>query len=67
MPPRTGRPTDDPKRAVYQLRLSQSYIDKLKYCEQKTNLSRADILRMGIDAVYNSLVVESKGGNRKED
>ena len=38
MAPRTGRPTDDPKRSVYQLRLSGTYLEKLKYCELSTQV-----------------------------
>lgn len=55
MSPRTGRPTDNPKKIRLELRLSDDDIEKLEYCYQKTKLSKAEILRKGLDMVYNEL------------
>ena len=45
MSPRTGRPTDNPKKTRLELRLSDDDTRKLEYCYQKT----------GVDLVYQSL------------
>ena len=56
MVPRTGRPTDDPKRLSTRIRLSESDIDKLKFCQSKTGKTKAEIIREGIDKVYQELI-----------
>jgi len=59
MTPRTGRPTNDPKRNDTRIRLSDADIQKLEYCVQQTGKTKADIIRIGIEKVYQ----EIKGGN----
>ena len=39
MSPRTGRPTDNPKKTRLELRLSNDDTEKLEYCHQETGLS----------------------------
>lgn len=56
MTPRTGRPTNDPKRNQYRVRLSESDIEKLEFCHQKTGKTKAEIIRAGIDKVYRELI-----------
>jgi predicted DNA-binding protein len=53
--PRTGRPTNDPKRNQYRIRLSDVEVNMLEYCCEKTGLSKSDIVRRGIETVYNEL------------
>lgn len=55
MSPRTGRPTDNPKKTQMPVRFSDSDILKLEYCSSKTGKSKAEIIRMGIDKVYNEI------------
>ena len=55
MPPRAGRPTDNPKKTRFEVRLSDDDIAKLEYCYQQTGLSKAEILRKGLELVYQSL------------
>ena len=55
MSPKTGRPTDNPKKARLELRLSNDDISKLEYCYQKTGLSKEEILTKGLELVYQSL------------
>lgn len=64
MSPRTGRPTDDPKRKDLKIRVSDSTIDKLEYCHQKTGLPKSEIVRQGIDAIYKEL--KDKEANEKD-
>ena len=57
MSPRTGRPTDNPKKERLELRLSDDDIIKLEYCCQQTKLSKAEILRQGLDQQYRKVLI----------
>lgn len=50
-----GRPTNDPKNSGYRLRMSDSDNEKLDFCCEKLGKSKADILRMGLEKVYQEL------------
>lgn len=52
MSPRTGRPTEDPKKLRLELRLSEKDEEKLDFCCSILHLSKAEVIRMGIDEVY---------------
>ena len=52
MSPRTGRPTDNPKRHETRIRMSDEDIEILNYCCKATGKSKADIIREGIREVY---------------
>lgn len=47
-----GRPTDDPKTHVARLRLSDSEKKKLDECCKLTGMSITEVLKLGIDKVY---------------
>ena len=53
--PRTGRPTTDPKNNWTGFRLSDKDIEKLNYCVKETSMSKAEIVRKGIDLVYREI------------
>lgn len=53
--PRTGRPTDNPKKISIPVRLSDDDIQRLEYCSDKTGKSKAEIIRIGIEKVYNEI------------
>lgn len=53
--PRMGRPTTDPKSNWTGFRLSDGDIKKLNYCVEKTGMSKAEIVRKGIDMVYREI------------
>ena len=55
MTPRTGSPTNDPKNNQYRIRLSDREVNMLEYCCGKTGLSKSDIVRKGIEKVYNEI------------
>lgn len=63
MSPRTGRPTDDRKGEKIGIRLSESDLEKLEYCKEKTGLTRAEIIRQGITELYDRL----KASEQKEE
>lgn len=47
-----GRPTEEPKRNQMRIRLSDEETEKLNYCSQETGKSKSDVIRLGIDKVY---------------
>jgi predicted DNA-binding protein len=55
MSPRTGRPTDDPKKNRMEVRLSEAEVERLEYCSRMTGKSKGEIIRIGIDTIYNQL------------
>jgi len=52
MSPRTGRPTDDPKVNQARIRLSDEEAKKLEYCAKVLGLTKAEVIRQGIDEMY---------------
>ena len=52
MSPRTGRPTIEPKETTFKMRLSQNDIDKLEYLSSTYRISKAAVIRKGIDRLY---------------
>lgn len=50
-----GRPTDAPKTIVKRARMSEEDVEKLKKCCEILNISESDVLRMGINEVYEQL------------
>ncbi len=53
--PRTGRPTENPKKYETRIRMSDEDIEILEYCCKATGRSRSDIIREGIREVYAKL------------
>ena len=60
--PRTGRPTDNPKRHDMRVRLSDGEKEKLEYCCKVLGLAKVAVIREGIEAVYE----RAKAQNKKE-
>lgn len=50
-----GRPTDSPKVNNTRIRLSDDDMQKLEFCKTQTGMTYADIIRKGIDKVYQEL------------
>ncbi len=50
-----GRPTDNPKTSTIKVRLSESDLYRLDYAADKIQVSKSDIIRQGIEKVYNEL------------
>lgn len=55
MSPHVGRPTDDPKNLNTRIRLSENDVEKLNYCTEKLGIKKAEVIRMGINKVYEEL------------
>ena len=47
-----GRPTVSPKNNRESFRFSDEDMEKLKFCMEKTHMSKTDVVRKGIDLVY---------------
>ncbi len=57
MSPRTGRPTKDPRGTNRTgVRLTESDMEKLEFCVNETGKTKTDIIREGIDLVYQKVV-----------
>ena len=50
-----GRPTNNPKSEELKIRISKEDKEKLDYCMANSNKNKSDIVREGIDKVYNEL------------
>lgn len=50
-----GRPTEAPKNKGYRLRMSDVDVHKLEECCKLTGLSKAEVIRLGIEKVYNEV------------
>lgn len=56
MTPRTGRPPeDDARRYREYVRLNDEEREKLEYCKREGKKSKAEIIREGIDLIYQRL------------
>lgn len=55
MSPRTGRPTEEPKNIRVGVRLTEKEKEMLDECEEKLNLSKTQIISLGIQKVYESI------------
>lgn len=51
-----GRPTGCKKDSVIKARVDNKTIEKLNSCSISTNLSKSEIVRMGIEKVYNDIL-----------
>ena len=56
MSPRTGRPTDEPKTKRMEVRLSVLDDIKLEYCREPLGLNKTEVVKKGIDMVYQQAV-----------
>lgn len=50
-----GRPSDDPKTKRLEMRISDKDLEKLDFCCKQTGLSRAEVIRQGIQRTYEEL------------
>ena len=52
MSPRTGRPTDDPKKHEIRIRMSDEDARILEICCKETGLNKSEVIRQGIREIY---------------
>lgn len=53
MSSRTGRPpSENPKNKGYRIRMADGEIERLDYCCKVLGLTKAEVIRQGIDVMY---------------
>jgi len=55
MSPRTGRPTDDPKKHETRIRMSDEDVRLLEACSKALGTTKAEVIRLGIREIYAKL------------
>lgn len=55
MSPKLGRPTAEPKTLSTRIRFSEADIKRLEFCAEKLGVTKAEIIRKGIQKVYDEL------------
>lgn len=50
-----GRPTDNPKNITMKIRFDQDTFDKLEECSKVINVSRAEVVRRGVQKMHEGL------------
>jgi predicted DNA-binding protein len=55
MSPKKGRPTLEPKNHETRIRMSDEDVRLLNICCERTGMSKADVIRLGIREVYNKV------------
>jgi len=58
--PRTGRPTDDPKKNETRIRMSDNDIEMLNYCCEVLSLTKAEVIRQGVKNMYEIAINKKK-------
>lgn len=61
MSPRTGRPkSENPKDIQLKIRADKQTIDDLEFCCEKKQLTKSDVIRLGIQKVKDEVRKEKK-------
>jgi len=56
MSPRTGRPkAENPKGTQVTARMDAQTIEKLETCMRELNMTKAEVLRLGVEKVYEGI------------
>ena len=50
-----GRPTTNPRTNRLELRMSDEDMNKLEFCSSATGLSKSEVIRKGIEKVYDEV------------
>lgn len=57
----SARPkSKDTKNNQYRIRMTDEELEKLEYCSEVTGLTKADVIRKGIDNVFKQLKTKEK-------
>lgn len=52
MSPKTGRPTDDPKKVRLEIRLTERQSQMLEECAKDLNMTKTDVIVKGIEEIH---------------
>ena len=50
-----GRPTNNPKKHDTRIRMTEEDVEILNFCAEKTGMTKADVIRIGIRKVYEEI------------
>ena len=50
-----GRPTENPKNIQTRIRMTEEEAKKLEYCAKEKNMTKTDVIILGIEKVYTEL------------
>ena len=50
-----GRPTECKKDSIIKARVDNKTIEKLEICAERANISKSEVLRLGIEKVYTEI------------
>ena len=53
-----GRPSDSPKVYRESFRLSEKDMEKIRFCMENAGMSKTEVIRAGIEAVYQKAKTE---------
>ena len=53
-----GRPTDNPKDISLRIRINSTTDEKLNVCSEKLNVTKSEVIRQGVDRIYDDLEKE---------
>lgn len=51
-----GRPTENPKNIQTRIRMTEEEAQKLEFCAKEMNLTKTDIVILGIEKVYQEII-----------
>lgn len=64
MSPSTGRPkSENPKDIQLKIRADKQTIDDLNFCCEKKQMTKSDVIRLGIQKVKDEVLNEKNNGN----
>lgn len=66
MSPKTGRPTNNPRNKRIEIRIAEDERIILDYCCEILGMTRSDVLRTGIKALYNKAIQKETADKQKK-
>lgn len=55
-----GRPTNNPKTIQTRIRMSKEEAEKLEFCAREKNITKTEVIRLGINKVYQEIKENKK-------
>lgn len=55
-----GRPTKNPKNIQTRIRMTEEQAKKLEFCSKEKNITKTDVIILGIEKVYQEILSNKK-------
>lgn len=55
-----GRPTENPKNIQTRIRMTEEQAKKLEFCSKEKNITKTDVIILGIEKVYQEILSNKK-------